>query len=131
MEPGDTVVFAGHTIVYVAPFQRAFPSKTSTGVRLEVTLDDGNRVVMEPTHNFFPGQPNGVATPAVHSGASGDLYVMLITLDGGTATIELDTSPLMWLLWVGGLTVATGGFWSFRTRRSERRALAEPEPVRV
>ncbi|HEX6947181.1 MAG TPA: cytochrome c-type biogenesis CcmF C-terminal domain-containing protein [Acidimicrobiia bacterium] len=120
MAEGDRVTFAGHTITYQAPFQQDVPGKTSTGVRLEVIRPDGSQVTLEPRHNFFPGQPNGVATPAVDTRASGDLYVMLITLEGGVATLELDTSPLMWVLWLGGLTVAAGGFLSYRNRRQER-----------
>lgn len=127
MEPGDTVEFAGHTVTYRAPFQRSHPGKTSTGVRLEVIRPNGSRATLEPTHNFFPGHPNGVATPAVDTRASGDLYVMLMTLDGGIATIELDTSPLMWVLWLGGMTVAAGGFLSYRTRRRDRAPTTEEQ----
>jgi cytochrome c-type biogenesis protein CcmF len=120
IEPGDTVMFAGHTISYRAPFQQTLPGKTSTGVRLDVQLAGGGHTTMEPSHNFFPGHPNGVATPAVHSRPSGDLYVMMITLDDGTATLQLDTSPLMWVLWLGGITVAAGGLLSHRARREAR-----------
>lgn len=119
MEQGDTVTFAGHSIHFRAPFQQNLPGKTSTGVRLEVTRPNGSVTILEPTHNFFPGHPNGVATPAVDTRASGDLYVMLLTLENGIATIELDTSPLMWVLWLGGLTVAAGGAISYRARRRE------------
>ena len=121
MREGDQVVFAGHTITYRAPFQQRHPGKTSSGIRLEVVRPNGSRVTLEPTHNFFPGHPNGVATPAVDTRTSGDLYVMLLTLDENrVATVELDTSPMMWVLWLGGLTVAAGGFLSYRNRRQER-----------
>ena len=130
MEEGDTVTFAGHSIQFEAPFQQNFPGKTSTGVRLEVTRPNGSVTTLEPTHNFFPGHPNGVATPAVDTRASGDLYVMLLSLENGVATIELDTSPLMWVLWLGGLTAAAGGVISYRTRRREP-ATTEAEPVGV
>ncbi|MFO7299409.1 MAG: cytochrome c-type biogenesis CcmF C-terminal domain-containing protein [Actinomycetes bacterium] len=130
MEPGDTVTFAGHTITYRSPFQQNLPSRLSTGVRLEVKRPDGSTTVLEPRHNFYTGHPNGVATPSVDTRPGGDLYTMLIAIDGGTATIELDTSPLMWVLWLGGLTTAAGGALSYRNRRQERK-LVEREAVGV
>jgi cytochrome c biogenesis factor len=51
----------------------------------------------------------------------GDLYLTLRRLDAESVELGLDTSPMVWLIWLGGLTVAAGGFWSLGARRVERR----------
>jgi cytochrome c biogenesis factor len=53
--------------------------------------------------------------------AGGDLYLTLRRLDDETIELHLDTSPMIWLLWLGGLVAASGGFWSLAARRSERK----------
>ena len=60
----------------------------------------------------------------------GDLYLTLRSLDDETVRLGLDTSPMIWLLWLGGLTTAAGGFWSLAVRRrgrivEEQRILAD------
>lgn len=72
----------------------------------------------EPRANYFGNDPTGVPTPAVISRAHGDLYLTLINIDSVGIRLQADTSPLIWLLWVGGLVVAAGGFWSMTIRRA-------------
>jgi cytochrome c biogenesis factor len=38
----------------------------------------------------------------------------------GAATFTIDTSPMIWVLWFGGLTTVAGGFLALRARRLER-----------
>jgi cytochrome c biogenesis factor len=54
--------------------------------------------------------------------ADGDLYLTLRRIDADTIDLDLDTSPMIWLIWLGGLTTAAGGFWSLAVRRTERAA---------
>jgi len=56
----------------------------------------------------------------VMSRAGGDLYLTLRNLDADTVQLGLDTSPMIWLLWLGGVTTAAGGFWSLSVRRRDR-----------
>ncbi len=124
MEPGDTVFFAGFELTYESPFQEVTQHKTTRGARLTV-LRDGRFVgIIEPSANFFGGN-TGVSTPDVISHPRGDLYASLIDLDSESADIAFDTSPLIWLLWLGGGVVAAGGFWSMRARKSERTEASE------
>jgi cytochrome c biogenesis factor len=48
------------------------------------------------------------------------LYATLLNIDSGSATLTFDTSPLIWLLWLGGLVTAAGGILAVTTRRQER-----------
>jgi cytochrome c-type biogenesis protein CcmF len=126
MTPGDEFAFAGHTFVYDSPFQRTAPGKTTTGARLAVTRDGARVATLEPAANYFGG-PTGVPTPDALHLARGDLYVTLIRLDpeGAAVTLIFDTSPLIWLLWVGGLVVAGGGLIAMTSRRTS----VTPTPV--
>jgi len=130
LAPGESVEFAGYTLTYEAPFRRNEPNRVVQGVRVEVSRDDRAITVLEPSANFYDAETGGIITPAVMSRASGDLYLTLRDLDAESVQLGLDTSPMIWLLWLGGVTTAAGGFWSLTVRRrdrvaEERRVLAD------
>jgi len=131
MAPGDDVVFAGHTFTYETSFRDEQPNRVVRGARLTVTRDGAFVAEMEPSANYFGGSDTGVSTPDVLGGLKGDLYLTLLRLDSQTATIGFDTSPLIWMLWLGGLVTAAGGFWSVGVRRRERQRLDERQTVDV
>ncbi len=66
----------------------------------------------------------------MHSSLRGDLYLTLTRIDPGGITMELDTTPVVWLIWLGGFVAAAGGAFSTVVRRLARRT-ASPEPARV
>jgi cytochrome c-type biogenesis protein CcmF len=133
LSPGESMAFEGHTVTYESPFQQASPSKTVVGARLTVTDGDSLTGVVEPSINLFGNEQSAVGTPDVLHGLRGDLYVTLEDFpdDSGAVEISLDTSPMIWVLWVGGLVVATGGFLAFVARRRERRIAEELATVDV
>lgn len=121
MEPGDTIRFAGYELTYEAPFHRDEPNRSVDGARLTVTKGDRVIGVAEPRFNAYgPDGTEVVMTPAVITTPSGDLYVTPRSLDSVSVGLRLDTSPMIWLLWFGGLVIATGGFWSLAARRRSR-----------
>jgi cytochrome c-type biogenesis protein CcmF len=120
LEPGESTEFAGYELIYESPFQYEEPQRTVRGVRITVLRDDNFVTTMEPTINFYRSQASGILTPDVLSRPGGDLYVTLPRLDSRSATLSLDTSPLIWLLWVGGLLAAGGGVWAVVARAAER-----------
>ena len=128
--PGQSVEFAGYTLTYDAPFRREEPNRVVQGARVEVSRDDRIITVLEPRANFYDNEMGGIVTPAVMSRPGGDLYLTLRNLDDETVQLGLDTSPMIWLLWLGGITTAAGGFWSLTVRRrgrivEEQRVLAD------
>ncbi len=116
LEPGEQTEFAGYTLLYDVPFTREEPDKTVEGVRIEVSRDGEPVTVAEPGRHIF-NSPQPILTPAVVSGLDGDLYLMMRRLDGGTVDLQLNTSPMIWLLWAGGLVAAGGGAWATMARR--------------
>jgi len=120
LAPGESVEFAGYTLTYDAPFRRNEPNRVVQGVRVEVSRDDRVITVLEPSANFYDTEMGGIITPAVMTSAGGDLYLTLRNLDAEAVQLGLDTSPMIWLLWLGGLTAAAGGFWALTVRRRDR-----------
>jgi cytochrome c-type biogenesis protein CcmF len=131
LEPGDTVEFAGYTVTYDAPFRRVEPNRVVEGAGL--TVARGEQVVgqLEPRVNLYGTDSFAVFTPAVMSTPRGDLYVTLRSLDSTQVSLSLDTSPLVWMLWLGGLTTAAGGAWSLAARRRERATALERQSADV
>ncbi|HEY6628152.1 MAG TPA: cytochrome c-type biogenesis CcmF C-terminal domain-containing protein [Acidimicrobiia bacterium] len=131
LEPGDSANFAGYTIAYESPFRRVEPNRVVEGARLTVMKDDRVVGALEPRVNLYGPDSFAVFTPAVMSRPAGDLYVTLRSLDSAQVSLSLDTSPLVWMLWLGGLTTAAGGAWSLAARRRERATALERQSADV
>jgi cytochrome c-type biogenesis protein CcmF len=122
LAPGDSVDFAGYTLIYDSPFRRNEPNRVVQGARIDVLKEDRRLTTLEPRLNLYQAMATAVITPAVMTRADGDLYLTLRRIDADTIDLDLDTSPMIWLIWLGGLTTAAGGFWSLAVRRTERAA---------
>ena len=132
LAPGQSAQFQGYTLTFESPFRQVHPSKTVVGARMTVTRDATFIGVVEPSANFFGSDETGVSTPDVLHGPGGDLYITLLGIpDGGSATFQFDTSPMIWVLWLGGLTTAAGGFLAMAARRRERSVSPEPRTADV
>lgn len=133
MVPGESTNFEGYTITYESPFQQTSPSRTVIGARLTVTRGNSFVGVVEPSWNTFPGSQTAVGTPDVLHGPGGDIYVTLDDLpdDTGATVVSFDTSPMIWILWLGGLIAVAGGFLAMRARRRERRTADDRPKVNV
>jgi cytochrome c-type biogenesis protein CcmF len=130
LTPGDTASFAGYELTYLTPFLRNEPNRTVTGATVVVERDGEVVTELQPRINEYPGTGAGIVTPAVHSSLRGDLYLTLTRIDAGGITLQLDTTPAVWLIWLGGLVAAAGGAFSTVVRRlAGRRAPAEPARV--
>ena len=119
LEPGDQTEFAGYSIVYESPFQVREPNRLVRGARVTVLRGDDFVASLEPRANFYGSDTTGVVTPAVLSRPWGDLYLTLRDIDSERVELVLDTSPLIWMIWLGGILTAGGGAWSVSSRRQE------------
>ena len=119
LSASESARFAGYELVYVESFSRAEPNRTVEGARVAVFRDGEQVTVLEPRLNRFPASAQAIVSPAVHTTVGGDLYLTLVGVDAASVRLDLDTSPLQWLLWVGGLLTAAGGFYAARGRRRE------------
>lgn len=131
LEPGESADFAGFEVIYESPFQVTEPQRTVRGARLSILRGGEFVATMEPTANFYANDNAGIVTPDVLTRPGGDLYISLRSVDSSSATLALDTSPLIWLLWIGGLTSATGGFLALRFRQREPSRAESPSTANV
>ena len=77
---------------------------------------------LRPRQNVYPNFAQPVGTPEIHSTLGGDLYVTLRRLTSEGIVVDLDTSPMMWLVWLGGMITTAGGFISARARSVKAKA---------
>jgi cytochrome c-type biogenesis protein CcmF len=131
MRPGDSFAFAEHTFTYDSPFQRTAPGKTTTGVRLAVARQESHIGTLEPAANYFGDDPTGVSTPDALHLPNGDIYVTMLRLDSESATLLFDTSPLIWLLWLGGLVTAGGGLVAMTGRQTVDKPVPKRQTANV
>jgi cytochrome c-type biogenesis protein CcmF len=125
MSPGERVAFAGYELTYRSPFLYTETNRRVQGVVIEVTRSGEPVTELAPRANYFGNDTSGITTPAVHSTWRGDLYLTLLDLDPTGILLRLNTSPGIWLLWLGGLVTAAGGAISLVARSRAR------EPVGV
>jgi len=120
LAPGDSVDFAGYTLVYDSPFRRNESNRVVQGARVVVLKDERRLTTLEPRANLYASASSPIVTPAVMTRPDGDLYLTLRRIDAETIELGLDTSPMIWLVWLGGLVATAGGVWSLTARRAER-----------
>lgn len=132
LSPGEGASFQGFDITYESPFRSTPPGRTIIGARLTITKGNDFVGIAEPSVNFF-GEESGVGTPDVVHLTSGDLYFTLRDLpdDQGVITVTFDTSPMIWVLWLGGLMAVFGGVLAVFARRRERVSPSDRRTVDV
>jgi cytochrome c-type biogenesis protein CcmF len=91
---------------------------------------------MDPRLNFYNTSEQPIATPAVRSRASGDLYLNLMAVerDGSTATIRMIVEPLVPWIWTGGFIIVLGAvisIWPTRRREMATAPVVAPLPPLV
>jgi cytochrome c-type biogenesis protein CcmF len=89
-----------------------------------------------PALSLVGRSTQAIATPAIVSGPTTDVYLVLLNVDpvAGTVALRLTVQPFMSWLWVGGLLVALGGLVALGPRLRRRPASAtsrEPQGVPV
>ena len=123
LSPGERAPFAGYELAYEGPFSRSDPNRSVVGARIHVFQDGRRAATLEPRLNDYGGASGPVVTPAVHSTFGGDLYISLTRLDNRGIRADVWAYPLQWMIWLGGLVIASGaGFSLAATRRRARTA---------
>jgi cytochrome c-type biogenesis protein CcmF len=116
---GQTVRYDGHTFEFIGLKTVTTPSKTSDEALVKV---DGS--TFTPATTNFGGALATVGTPAIDSGAFGDVYLtfdevgglgttsggsIVSNLPAGSVVIGVVIEPLVAWLWTGGLLIGVGG----------------------
>ncbi len=122
LSPGDTIAFDGYELTYEAPFTYSEPNRQVIGATITVERGGDLVTTLEPRLNQFANASSLIGTPAVYTTPGGDLYLTLRSLPAPEITLSLDSSPMMWTVWLGGLLIGAGGFVAARGRRRRRSA---------
>ena len=79
-----------------------------------------------PALSLLGSSTQALATPAIVSGPTTDVYLVLLNIDpvARTASLRLTIQPFMSWLWAGGLLVAVGGLAALGPRLTRRSAPA-------
>jgi cytochrome c-type biogenesis protein CcmF len=119
LQQGKVVTYGGHRFEFVGLRNVRIPSKQSDEALVKV---DGT--VFAPAITSFGGALSTVGTPAIDSGAFGDVYLTfdqagglgttsgnlpVANLPAGSVAIGVVIEPLLAWLWAGGLLVGVGG----------------------
>lgn len=120
LRPGETGSALGYEITYLESFQRPEPNRLVTGVRAAVYRDGELVAVMEPRLNQYPNFQQAIGTPAVNTSLARDIYLTIRRLDSDSVILDVQTHPMMYLVWIGGILMSVGGLASFVFRKPER-----------
>jgi cytochrome c-type biogenesis protein CcmF len=142
LRQGSVVTYDGHSFDFLGLRNVTTPSKQS--LEALVKVDGGG--VFTPATTSFGGALATVGTPAIDSGALGDVYLTFDQVGGlgdtsgsspvpnlpaGSVAIGVVVEPLLAWLWAGGLLVGLGGFLALvpGSRRRATDAVSAPSAM--
>ncbi|HEX5631324.1 MAG TPA: heme lyase CcmF/NrfE family subunit [Acidimicrobiia bacterium] len=131
LDPGQSAAVQGYTLTYVGPFLTEDAHRTLIGAEVVLARGGNDLATLRPALTQYPNQIQAIPTPAVRTGLREDVYLSLVRIEEGSARVTIDVFrfPLMWLLWIGGLIVVSGGALSFFGRRKQRAEVREAAHV--
>jgi cytochrome c-type biogenesis protein CcmF len=99
------------------------PQRFVVGAYMTVLREGREIGRLDPRLNFYRGNDQPIATPAVRTRPDLDIYVNLMAFerDGSSATFRILTEPLVFWIWLGGGIIGLGAaiaLWPGRRRRA-------------
>jgi cytochrome c-type biogenesis protein CcmF len=109
IEPGATASVAGYQLTYVAPVVGERATYEMRGASIDAQRD-GMQRTLQPEFRQYPNQTQPVGVPAVWTTSRfDDLYLAMLRLDETGVTLQVIRSPWIFLVWMGGILMASGG----------------------
>ena len=122
LDAGGSAPAGPYTLTLAGTFERDEGNRIAHGAAIELRRDGRTLTVLEPAINEYRNQVQPIGTPAVWTGLTQDVYVVVSSLGSDQVTLEVRRFPFKYLLWVGGFLAAAGGLWAVWGRRSARHA---------
>ena len=111
LHAGERMTIGDYEIEFVEVWARQEPQRIVVGSTFKAYRDGRPIGEEQPRMNFYPASQQPVATPAVNSSLTSDLYLTLMSFDqdeGAYATVRAIVNPGMVWLWIGGMIVGIG-----------------------
>ena len=118
LQPGQSTKMGGY--VWTLQDIHDAPGPNYTRRVADITVADKNGVFLRlhPSRRFFTTQKTITNDAAIHTNGFRDLYAVFADEPaGGGAELRLNDHPMAPEIWIGGLIMALGGFFSLSDRR--------------
>jgi cytochrome c-type biogenesis protein CcmF len=128
LAPGETLELEGYTLRFTGAANVAQPHRLEQ--RAEVAVVRGGRelATLAPSLNHYPTQMDPVATPAVRTSITHDLYLTLMSVDpNGSVGLRAIVTPAVVWIWIGVFVMVAGTVLCLLPPRRAAAALAPGE----
>jgi cytochrome c-type biogenesis protein CcmF len=122
LRPGQSVSLGGHTLVYEGTFRRLEGDHVAVVARVRL---DGSAQLKPSIVTYPSAGDDRVDRAAIQTSVWGDIYVVLVGLQGQRASLNLFDNPMVAWIWAGA-AIMVGGMLLGNLRRP--RLLPEPLP---
>jgi cytochrome c-type biogenesis protein CcmF len=109
LAPGEELKLEGYTLRFTGAANVEAPHRFEQ--RAAVAIERGGREVgtLEPALNHYPTQMDPVATPAVRTSLTHDLYLTLMSVDpNGSIGLRAIVTPAVVWIWIGVFVMVAG-----------------------
>ncbi len=112
LKEGETHTIGAYEVTYsgAEPFREEH--RSGTLATFAIAKNGRDLGTLSPRMNHYPTMPQPIPTPDVRTGATEDLYLSLIRVDGGSAAVKIVVEPLVSWVWIGGIVIFVGGLLS-------------------
>ncbi|MYA32095.1 MAG: heme lyase CcmF/NrfE family subunit [Gemmatimonadales bacterium] len=135
LRPGERLAIEDYEVELVEVWGREEPHRFVIGATFTAFRNGREIGEEQPRINFYTATAQNIATPAVKSSLTSDLYLTLMAVDpesGAHATVRAIVNPGIVWLWIGGMIMGVGALiaiWPWgrsRVRAAGAELLADP-----
>ncbi len=135
LRPGERLDIKDYEVELVEVWAHEEPHRFVIGATFAAYRDGRGIGEEQPRINFYKATGQNIATPAVKSSLTSDLYLTLMAVDpegGDHATVRAIVNPGIVWLWIGGMIMGVGALiaiWPWgrsRVRAAGAELLADP-----
>ncbi len=118
MKVGETTTISSYGVKLAKIEQVPGPNYQAERGTFEISEDSTVFAIMSAERRYYPLQQSQTNQTAIHTNLISNIYIALGDADStGGWTVRIYYHPLAPWLWIGGLTMALGGFISLTDRR--------------
>ncbi|MBI3540559.1 MAG: cytochrome c biogenesis protein CcsA, partial [Deltaproteobacteria bacterium] len=112
LKKGESKNMAGYTLTLDDLTGEQVPQRFEVRAMMGIMKGKKSQDPLIPRMNYYPNSREPIASPAVRSTPTEDLYLTLLNVDkeGRQASFRVIVTPAVVWIWVGGVVVMMGGF---------------------